>query len=106
MAKKSVEDNKESSFSFFNSITGAIATLITVGTTTFFIGWAIGSWRAETEYENTIRDYKFEKLQLELEYQKRLQEEKDKWENDQEQRITLQEISLFVKNFNEYKKGK
>lgn len=106
MAKKSVEVNKKSSFSFFNNIGGVIGVLISVGTTTFCIGWAIGSWRTETEYENTIRDHKFEKLQLELEYQKKLQEEKDVWEKNQEQRITLQEISLFLKKINEYKKEK
>lgn len=103
MAKKNVVDNPN--LSLFNSVGGTIATLITIGSVTFGIGWAIGRWRAEAEYDNIIRDYKFEKLQLELEFQKKLQEEKDKWENTQEQKITLQELNLFFKNFNEYKKG-
>jgi len=45
-------------------------------------------------------------LRLEVEFQNKLQEEKNKWVNEQEQKVTLQEISLFIKNFNDYQKEK
>lgn len=106
MAKKVIEEKKEHSFSLFNSIGGIIGTIITVGTLTFGIGWKIGSWRTENEYENKIRDLQYEKLRLEVEFQNKLQEEKSKWVNEQEQKVTLQEISLFIKNFNDYQKEK
>lgn len=48
----------------------------------------------------------YEKLRLEVEFQNKLQEEKSKWVNEQEQKVTLQEISLFIKNFNDYQKEK
>ena len=54
MAKKS-ENNLEHSFSLFNSIGGIIGSIITIGTLTFGVGWAIGSWRTSNEYENKIR---------------------------------------------------
>lgn len=106
MAKKVIEEKTEHSFSLFNSIGGIIGTIITVGTLTFGIGWKIGSWRTENEYENKIRDLQYEKLRLEVEFQNKLQEEKNKWVNEQEQKVTLQEISLFIKNFNDYQKEK
>lgn len=105
MAKK-VENNVEHSFSLFNSIGGIIGTIITIGTLTFGIGWAIGSWRTSNDYENKIRDLKFEKLQMELEFQKKLQEEKEKWLNEQNQKISLQEVSLFIQNLNDYQKNR
>lgn len=105
MAKKA-EDNIEHSFSLFNSIGSIIGTIITIGALTFGIGWAIGSWRTSNEYENKIHDLKFEKLQMELEFQKKLQEEKEKWSNDQNQKISLQEVSLFIQNLNDYQKNR
>ena len=87
MAKKVIEEKKEHSFSLFNSIGGIIGTIITVGTLTFGIGWKIGSWRTENEYENKIRDLQYEKLRLEVEFQNKLQEEKSKWVNEQEQKV-------------------
>uniref|UniRef100_UPI002729EF3F hypothetical protein n=1 Tax=uncultured Bacteroides sp. TaxID=162156 RepID=UPI002729EF3F len=106
MAKKVIEETNEHSFSLFNSIGGIIGTIITVGTSIFGIGWKIGSWRTENEYENKIRDLQYEKLRLEVEFQNKLHEEKSKWENEQEQKVTLQEISLFIKKFNDYQKEK
>ncbi len=105
MAKK-VESNVEHSFSLFNSIGGIIGTIITVGTLTFGIGWTIGSWHTSNEYENKIHDLKFEKLQMDLEFQKKLQEEKEKWSNEQRQKISLQEVSLFIQNLNDYQKSR
>ena len=49
---------------------------------------------------------KFEKLQMELEFQKKLQEEKEKWSNEQNQKISLQEVSLFIQNLNDYQKNR
>lgn len=106
MTKKIIEETNEHSFSLFNSIGGIIGTIITVGTLTFGIGWKIGSWRTENEYENKIRDLQYEKLRLEVEFQNKLHEEKSKWVNEQEQKVTLQEISLFIKKFNDYQKEK
>ena len=53
-----------------------------------------------------IHDLKFEKLQMELEFQKKLQEEKEKWSNEQNQKISLQEVSLFIQNLNDYQKNR
>ena len=36
----------------------------------------------------------------------KLQEEKEKWAEEQSQKLTMQEVSLFIKNFNEYQNGK
>ena len=105
MAKKS-ENNLEHSFSLFNSIGGIIGSIITIGTLTFGVGWAIGSWRTSNEYENKIHDLKFEKLQVELEFQKKLQGEKEKWSNEQNQKISLQEVSSFIQNLNDYQKNR
>lgn len=102
MAKKKTED----SLSFFNSIGSIIATIITVSTFLFGIGWTIGSWRTEIKYENLIRDLEYDKLRLEVEFHSKLQEEKEKWAEEQSQKLTLQDISLFIKNFNEYQNGK
>lgn len=102
MAKKKTEV----SFSLFNSIGGIITTIISVSTCFFGIGWAIGSWRTEIKYENLIRDLEYDKLRLEVEFHSKLQEEKEKWAEEQSQKLTMQEVSLFIKNFNEYQNGK
>lgn len=102
MAKKKTEV----SFLLFNSIGGIITTIISVSTCLFGIGWAIGSWRTEIKYENLIRDLKYDKLRLEVEFHSKLQEEKEKWAEEQSQKLTMQEVSLFIKNFNEYQNGK
>ena len=101
MEKKKNED----SFSLFNSVGGIITTIITVGSCLFGIGWAIGSWRTEIKYENIIRDLKYETLRLEVEFHSKLQEEKEKWIEEQNHKLTMEEVSLFIKNFNEYQKG-
>ena len=105
MAKKIV-NNVEHPFSLFNSIGGIIGTIITIVTLAFSVGWAFGSWRTSNEYEKKIHDLKFEKLQMELEFQKKLQEEKEKWSNEQNQKISLQEVSLFIQNLNDYQKSR
>lgn len=43
---------------------------------------------------------------MELEFQKKLQEEKEKWSNEQNQKISLQEVSLFIQNLNDYQKNR
>lgn len=84
MAKKSNSSTKssQSNRSIIEGQVGYIASLIcavgVIGGACYFVGYHARM----REYESQIEDLKFEIIQIQLEYQNKLTEEKTKWEHE------------------------
>lgn len=96
-AKVNSTNNKSTPLPILNSVGGVIASYFTVagivGSACFFIGH---SFRTR-EYEAQIEDLKFEKMQLQLEFQKQLAEERARLDKSSRSYTIeeLKEILLF-----------
>jgi hypothetical protein len=95
---------KANKFSLLNNIWGIVVSALTIFSLGLSAGWYFGKNDAEERYKIQLEDYKFEKLQMQLDFQIKLREEKDKWEINNRNHITLEELRLFFTNHIETKK--
>lgn len=98
MAKRSnsnIVEEKAGNFSLLSSVWGIIVSGITILSLGFGIGWYFGQADSREQYKALIEDYRFEKIQMQLDFQVKLREEKEKWELNHQNMISLEELQLF-----------
>lgn len=75
MARKKPESKKER----FDSIGGSIATFVVIATACIAIGYYFGRKEVIRSYEIEIEDLKFKQLQMQIDFQNTMANEKIKW---------------------------
>ncbi|MBQ7518569.1 MAG: hypothetical protein IJU13_09125 [Bacteroidales bacterium] len=78
MAKKKTEVKKN----YFDSIGGVITTFLAVASVCVAAGYYFGRKETIRSYEAEIEDLKFRQLQMQIDFQKALVEEKMKWSSE------------------------